>query len=111
MASETSPVTAFILLIAAFVVYFLPTFIAGKRRHPNGTSIFLLDLFLGWTGIGWLAALIWSASAIRDPEPSAPHLLDKGDAYDKLERLAKLKEKGHISLEEYDREKTKLLGS
>ncbi|BBT40995.1 superinfection immunity protein [Pseudomonas putida] len=109
MASESSPVTAFILLISAFVIYFLPTFIAARRGHPNGTSIFLLDLFLGWTGIGWLAALIWSASAIRAIDTTGPELHGKGDAYAKLERLASLKDKGHITPEEYEREKAKLL--
>ncbi|AEJ13046.1 conserved hypothetical protein [Pseudomonas putida S16] len=64
---------------------------------------------MGWTGIGWLAALIWSASAIR--KESAPSQPAKTDAYGKLERLAALKDKGHITPEEYEREKAKLLNS
>ena len=47
--------------LAGFVaIYFLPTFIAGVRSKRNTAAIFLLNLFLGWTGIGWIIALIWS---------------------------------------------------
>jgi RsiW-degrading membrane proteinase PrsW (M82 family) len=41
-------------------VYFLPSFIAKLRRHKQTLAIFLLNLLLGWTIIGWVAALIWS---------------------------------------------------
>ena len=42
--------------------YFAPTLIAYKRNKVNALPIFLLNLFLGWTFIGWLAALIWSCT-------------------------------------------------
>jgi ABC-type transport system involved in cytochrome c biogenesis permease component len=42
---------------------FLPTFIALARHHHNSLAIFALNLLLGWTGIGWIAALIWSLTA------------------------------------------------
>lgn len=111
MAEQASPVAAFIMLIAVFVIYFLPTFVAAKRGHPNGTSIFLLDLFLGWTFIGWLAALIWSASAIKKTaeiysSETSPVALDR---FQKLEKLAKLKESGHLTQEEFESEKARLL--
>ncbi len=41
-------------------IYFLPTLIAVARRTHNATGIFLLNLFLGWTGIGWIIALLMS---------------------------------------------------
>lgn len=113
MTEETSPVAAFIMLIAAFVIYFLPTFVAAKRGHPNGTSIFLLDLFLGWTFIGWLAALIWSASAIRKPAetPADSAPAAASDRFQKLEKLAALKDNGHLTQEEFESEKARLLKS
>jgi len=113
MTEETSPVTAFIMLIAAFVIYFLPTFVAAKRGHPNGTSIFLLDLFLGWTFIGWLAALIWSASAIKKAEETSPYIASPAapDRFQQLEKLAALKDSGHLSQEEFESEKARLLKS
>jgi len=44
---------------------FIPTFVAFARGHPQRAGIFILNLLLGWTGIGWLAALIWSLSGGR----------------------------------------------
>ena len=51
-----------ILLISA-LLYFLPTVIALARGHHNGFAIFLTNLLLGWTLIGWVIALIWSVTA------------------------------------------------
>lgn len=39
-------------------IYFLPSLIAVGRQTHNTTGIFLLNLFLGWTGIGWIIAFI-----------------------------------------------------
>lgn len=39
-------------------IYFLPSLIAVARHTHNATGIFLLNLFLGWTGIGWVIALL-----------------------------------------------------
>jgi len=48
----------FVVLIFAF--YFLPTLIAFLRQHKNKLAIFLLNLFLGWTVLGWVGSLVWS---------------------------------------------------
>ncbi len=49
----------FLLLLAA---YFLPTIVALIRHHRNTLAIFLLNFFLGGTFIGWVIALVWSAT-------------------------------------------------
>ena len=41
--------------------YFLPTIIACCRGKKNSAAIFLLNLLLGWTFIGWVVALVWAA--------------------------------------------------
>lgn len=46
------------LLAAAFVIYFLPSILGWNKR--NAAAIIALNLFLGWTFIGWVAAFIWS---------------------------------------------------
>lgn len=51
--------------LAALILGFLPTIIALLRGHDNTFAIFLTNLLLGWTGIGWIIALIWSFTAIR----------------------------------------------
>ena len=47
------------------ISYFIPTGVAGMRGHPNSVAIFVLNLFLGWTGIGWVVALVWACMAIE----------------------------------------------
>jgi Superinfection immunity protein len=39
-------------------LYFLPAIIAAARHTHNSTGILLLNLFLGWTMIGWFVALL-----------------------------------------------------
>ncbi len=112
MPNDSSPVAAFVLLMVMFVVYFLPTFIAARRKHPNGTPIFLVNLLLGWTALGWVAALIWSVSSIKkDQAPQVLQAAPTEDKYEKLETLASLKERGLLSEQEYEIEKGKLLNS
>jgi hypothetical protein len=56
-------------LIALWAVglffYFLPAFIAWQRDHHALLAIFILNLLLGWTFLGWVAALVWSAMPIK----------------------------------------------
>jgi len=49
-------------LYLLFVIpYFFPSFVAAARGHRNGRAIVLLNLFLGWTVLGWIVALVWAA--------------------------------------------------
>jgi ABC-type transport system involved in cytochrome c biogenesis permease component len=50
-------------LVMAMGAYLLPSFIAGWRKHPQQWAIFMLNLLLGWTFLGWAAAMIWSFTA------------------------------------------------
>ena len=45
------------------VMYFLPSILALARNKRDTTSIFLLNLFLGWSVIGWVIALVWALKA------------------------------------------------
>lgn len=45
-----------------FFIYFTPTIVALVRHKRNTLSIFLLNLFLGWTLIGWIVALVWAST-------------------------------------------------
>ena len=49
-----------IVILLALAAYFLPSIVAAARKHRNTTAIFFLNLFLGWSGIGWIGALIWA---------------------------------------------------
>ena len=50
---ETGP-----LLI--LVLYFIPVGIAAIRKHNALLEIMATCLWLGWTGIGWIIALVWA---------------------------------------------------
>ena len=43
------------------ILYFLPSIIALARNKRDTLAIFLLYLFLGWSVIGWIVALVWAA--------------------------------------------------
>jgi Superinfection immunity protein len=57
-----------IFLLVSLFLYFLPAYLA--RNKPNFTGILLLNLFAGWTFIGWIVALIWALSS--EPQRQAP---------------------------------------
>jgi hypothetical protein len=46
------------LLITA--AYGFPALVAVCRRHGRAEAIAVVNLFLGWTVVGWLAALVWA---------------------------------------------------
>ena len=56
------------LIIALLALYLLPGFIAEHRGHRSSTAILVLNVLLGWTVIGWIAALIWSCAYPGPPE-------------------------------------------
>lgn len=49
-----------VILISFF--YLTPTGIAIIRKRTNTMAIFVLNLFLGWTIIGWVVALVWAVA-------------------------------------------------
>jgi len=51
-----------------FVMYFLPSIVALGRSKRDLLAIFLLNLFLGWSVIGWVVALVW---AVKNDIPAA----------------------------------------
>lgn len=55
---------------AAMCLYLTPAFIAERRVHPHAAALISLNLLLGWTVIGWAAALVWALSARKPPSKS-----------------------------------------
>lgn len=48
------------LLVLIAILYFLPALVASVRRHRNSSAIGILNVFLGWTLLGWVVALVWA---------------------------------------------------
>lgn len=54
---------ALLVFILAGALYFLPTIVAKTRKVENAAPTFIINLFLGWTFIGWVVALAMGAGA------------------------------------------------
>jgi cytoskeletal protein RodZ len=79
-------------------LYFLPGVIAGYRKHKHRTLITWLNLILGWTVLAWIGLLVWALMSENT-----------NDYTKQLINLSELKEKGVITEEEFNKEKSKLL--
>ena len=54
-------------VILSIAAYFLPIIVAVMRGHNQTVPIALVCIFLGWTFLGWVVALIWS---FTNPTPA-----------------------------------------
>ena len=129
-----------LILLLGFPLYFLPSIIAKTRNNSNTTAITLLNLFLGWTVIGWIAALIWAFTSGSKQAPtivvhntsqsysqeykaenlqpkqqmhtdvSSTKLLTQQDKIDHLRQLKQLLDEGVLTNEEFNSQKAAVLG-
>lgn len=53
-----------------FIVYFIPAFVAIGRKHVHVLQITILNAFLGWSFIAWVASLIWATTNHTDRSTS-----------------------------------------
>ncbi|MES2392949.1 MAG: superinfection immunity protein [Acidobacteriota bacterium] len=60
--SGFSVVLALCVIAFSVLIYFLPYLVARRRLHRDRRSILVLTLFLGWSFIGWVIALVWANS-------------------------------------------------
>ena len=58
--------TFLLIVCVAIGLYFIPTIIAMVRHKQNTMAIFALNLFLGWTLLGFVVALVWALTKDRD---------------------------------------------
>lgn len=52
-----------VVALVLLCVYFVPTIVASSRRHADRNAILVLNLFLGWTFVGWVIALVWAVKS------------------------------------------------
>jgi RNA polymerase subunit RPABC4/transcription elongation factor Spt4 len=48
---------AIVFVLIGIGIYFIPTIVASTRKVTNVGSVFVINLFLGWTLVGWAVAL------------------------------------------------------
>lgn len=51
--------------LVAGLAYWLPTIIGKSRHVRNIMQIAVLNGFLGWTIVGWVAALVWALKPLE----------------------------------------------
>ena len=114
-----------VLIVIGGGLYFLPSIVAASRSHKNTDGISILNLFLGWTLVGWVASLVWavSGSSSEDDDThkadnqscmnevhSEKHGSASSDLATEIEKLAKLHKDGILTDQEFSDTKKKLLG-
>lgn len=50
-----------LLWLLLIPVYFVPSVLAYKKNHKFKKQILLLNIFLGFSYVGWVLALIWAS--------------------------------------------------
>ena len=69
-----------ILFIIFFIMLYFVPYLVGTHKRNSG-AILALNLLLGWTFIGWVAALVW---ALTKDTPTSGYFRDH---HQELERL------------------------
>lgn len=54
-----------ILIIVLVAAYFLPLIVALLRGHHQTGMVAVLNIFLGWTLLGWVVSLAIACGAVR----------------------------------------------
>lgn len=68
------------MVIVISIIYFLPSIVASGRERNGG--VLVLNLFLGWTLIGWVVALTWAASLPHKTAGTAKAIGPSGELVD-----------------------------
>lgn len=64
------------ILILLLGFYFIPTIVSLARGHTCTVPIVIINVFLGWTLLGWVGALAWAAAPFK---PAPLPILDLGN--------------------------------
>jgi hypothetical protein len=78
--------------LVLLIVYLLPAINAYSKKHRSRALIMAINVLLGWTLIGWVWALAWSAGNVKDApaEPSPETHVKCPDCAELVLRQAKV---------------------
>jgi Superinfection immunity protein len=60
-----------VIVLIAIGLYFLPTIVAMMRHKENIGTVVVINLFLGWTFLGWVVALAMAFGQTKRPAAAA----------------------------------------
>ena len=55
-----------LVVLIGLPLYFLPSIVAMVRKVKNIAAIIVLNVFLGWTFLGWVGSLVWALAAEKN---------------------------------------------
>ena len=61
------------------MLYCLPMIIAIRYRHRRRNAIAVLNIFFGWTVVGWVVALMWARRWRRSRRYTSPAVATRAD--------------------------------
>lgn len=101
-----------IFIIIGLFLYFIPAFVGRNKRDSMGIT--LLNIFLGWSVLGWIGALIWAVTSERKDAPMLYNnpfqpVAAPASNTEQLMEYKKLLDAGAITQDEFDSQKAKLL--
>ncbi len=59
---DTDALGGFLILGVLVGIFFLPTIIALVKQRKQTPVVIILNVLLGWTFFGWVAALVWAVA-------------------------------------------------
>lgn len=62
MNSTGNSIIILIFGVVALLIYLLPSIIAFNKHKRSAVLICLLNIFVGWSFVGWVIMLIWASS-------------------------------------------------
>lgn len=68
---NTTETATLIYGLVGLIIYFIPAINGYSKNHRSRALILVVNLLLGWTLIGWVVALAWSAGNAKD-DPATP---------------------------------------
>ncbi len=99
-----------LIFIALLGLYFLPTIVAHSRNHPSFLAIFIVNLLLAWSLIGWVVALVWSFADLRVVFLRTDENFGGAKSeVEAIEKLAELRDRGIITEQEFNAKKKRIL--
>ena len=62
------------LVVFGGLFYWLPSIVAFARGSEGRFAILAVNFLLGWTGLGWIGALVWALVSTTGYRAPTPHI-------------------------------------
>jgi uncharacterized sodium:solute symporter family permease YidK len=63
----TGSAAVIVLWMVALIAYLVPSIVAEERNSKKLHPIIIVNVFLGWTVIGWIIAMKWACEPKHPP--------------------------------------------